>query len=190
MLFKPLPKYEEYLISESGDIWSTKSNKMFTKRKNSSGYFQVELTDGKQPKRFLVHRLVASAYLGLDIFDTSKEVDHIDNDKTNNHYSNLQILTRKQHLKKTLESQGFRARSSCSGCGVKLNNRYSSPKIGKCIRCRTKEKDLSEEELVSLIKEKGSWVQAAKLVGMSDNGLRKMYKRVSGGKDPKLVKKL
>lgn len=43
-----------------------------------------------------VHRLVAEAYLGA----SDLCVDHIDNDKTNNHVSNLQYLTRAENINK------------------------------------------------------------------------------------------
>lgn len=189
--FKPVPEHPQYLVSESGEVYSTLTNKLFTKRVNSAGYYQTCFWLEGKNKYFLVSRVVASAYLGMSLYDETVEVDHIDNDKSNNHYTNLQVLSKKDHKAKTLKDRNHKAARYCSSCGLKIKyKKYNeSYKLFKCKSCRIKRKQLSEEEIENLIKELGSWLGAAKKIGMSDNGLRKMYIRVSGGKDPKLLKK-
>jgi hypothetical protein len=57
-------------------------------------------------KRFLVHRIIAMVYLGLDISNTKIEVDHIDRCRTNNHIDNLRIVSHKENAFNT-NSKGY-----------------------------------------------------------------------------------
>lgn len=73
------------------------------KVRNNNGrtlpYMEIRLRDGSPRhvhcKSFLVHRLVAQAFVG-ELFDGC-HVDHIDGDHAHNHWSNLRILTAQQH---------------------------------------------------------------------------------------------
>jgi hypothetical protein len=62
-------------------------------------YVEVKLRDGSPRnvccKSFLVHRLVAQAFVG-ELFE-SAQVDHIDGNHSNNHWSNLRVLSAKDH---------------------------------------------------------------------------------------------
>lgn len=60
-------------------------------RESNCGYMRVGLRDGKRQVSFLVHRLVAIAY--VDGFMDGLVVNHKDGDKKNNHYSNLEWVT-------------------------------------------------------------------------------------------------
>lgn len=57
-------------------------------RHNNWGYCQVKLSKGDKTKMFLVHRLVASAFIPNP--DNLPCVNHIDEDKTNNCVDNLE----------------------------------------------------------------------------------------------------
>ncbi len=46
-----------------------------------------------------VHQMVAECYIGF--CPLGYEVDHIDGDKSNNHFSNLQYLTKEDNIKKS-----------------------------------------------------------------------------------------
>ena len=77
-----------YSISEDGKVYS-KINKRFLKPKlMKDGYMDLLLVceDGKR-RHFRIHRLVASTY--LDNPNNYPIVLHLDNNKINNHYSNL-----------------------------------------------------------------------------------------------------
>lgn len=73
------------------------------KKRSANGrtlpYMEIRLRDGSprdvRCKIFLVHRLVAQAFVG-ELFEGA-QVDHIDGDHSNNHYTNLRILTPQQH---------------------------------------------------------------------------------------------
>lgn len=187
--FVPIPEYPEYLVSPKGDVWSTKNDRLLTNQLSSRVYYQTCLFSGGKKRHLSISRIVASAFLGMNLYDDSVEVDHIDTDTTNNHYSNLQVLTVEEHRRKTFEDKGIKPTLSCLGCGVKLRARNETYESQTCKSCQTKEKDLTEQEICSLLSEHGSWSKASKAVGISDNGLRKMYKRVSGGKNPKYINK-
>jgi hypothetical protein len=73
------------------------------KKRSSTGrtlpYFEVKFRDGSPRnvccKSFLVHRLVAQAFVG-ELFEGS-QVDHIDGNHSNNHWNNLRVLSAKDH---------------------------------------------------------------------------------------------
>lgn len=56
-------------------------------------YKKVQLTKDKKVKDFLVHQLVAMAFLGHIPCGLKRIVDHINNDKLDNRVENLQITT-------------------------------------------------------------------------------------------------
>jgi hypothetical protein len=74
-----------------------------TKKRKDNGrtlpYIEVRFRDGSPRhvhcKAFLVHRLVAQAFVG-ELFDGC-HVDHIDGDHQNNHWTNLRILSAREH---------------------------------------------------------------------------------------------
>ena len=69
------------------------------------GYYRVLLFDNAGKKRFRpIHRLVAEAFVSGD---TSLVVDHVDGNKTNNHYSNLEFVTVKENTNRA-ENLGLR----------------------------------------------------------------------------------
>lgn len=98
---KPVPGFEKlYEVSSHGRV--SNYRKVMKFYKINSGYLCVKLTNGEAIKAFLVHRLVAAAFLPNP--ENKPEVNHIDGDKTNNHVSNLEWVTsaeNKQHAHRT-----------------------------------------------------------------------------------------
>ncbi|WMM35544.1 HNH homing endonuclease [Vibrio phage PJN101] len=91
--YLPVVGFEgRYSITKCGKAWSHLRNKWLTTRPNTKGYLTVDLRDtqGKQHTK-KVHRLVAISFIpNPDNLDT---VDHVDEDKLNNHADNLQWLS-------------------------------------------------------------------------------------------------
>ena len=80
-----------YLVSEFGKVWSNHTNKFLSPHLNK-GYSVHNLrVNGERVKKF-THHLVAETWVAPRPSD-EYHTDHIDNDKLNNHYSNLRWVT-------------------------------------------------------------------------------------------------
>ena len=87
--FKPIPNYKRYYVSEHGEVYDTKFEKLMTPNING-GYKCLNLyrDDGKKVLE-KVHRCVACAYLTKP--DNAENiVIHKTEDRLNNHVSNLE----------------------------------------------------------------------------------------------------
>lgn len=90
MRFKMLGRYRIY---ENGQVYSEISDKFLKPDTDRNGYEQVTLSLDKRPVREKVHRLVAKMFIPLTDEDIDKKrtaVNHIDGNKNNNHYINLE----------------------------------------------------------------------------------------------------
>ena len=92
-IWKPIKNYEElYEVSNLGNVRNAKTFKTLRKIKHRQGYQMTSLyKDGKQ-KCFLIHRLVAIAF--IENPKNLKEINHIDENKENNVVSNLEWCDR------------------------------------------------------------------------------------------------
>lgn len=92
-----------YEISEYGDIKNTKTGKLRKIKPNIHGYMEVDLYKNGKVFYKKVHRLVAETFLNAP--DNSEEfiVMHLDNDKTNNHYTNLKWGTVSENTKQAYD---------------------------------------------------------------------------------------
>ena len=102
-IYKEIPGFPGYLISESGNIFSNKRKKFISHAFNWAGYKVATITnsDGyRAPQK--IHRLVYSAFIGK--LDKNKVIDHIDNNRLNNHYTNLRQITASENSRKSFIS--------------------------------------------------------------------------------------
>lgn len=84
----------EYIISDCGDIYSLKTNKMLTnKYKTHDGYRVITLSHKNKYKPYRIHRLVAKTF--IDNPNNFPEINHKDENKSNNHVSNLEWCDRR-----------------------------------------------------------------------------------------------
>lgn len=92
-----------FLVSPSGEIFRRRGD-VYKSAKPSittAGYFSVSATINGKQKRFLVHRLIAMAYIPNP--EQKPYVNHIDGNKKNNHIGNLEWCTSQEnsrHAKK------------------------------------------------------------------------------------------
>lgn len=102
---KALKEDSDYLIYEDGSLFSKKSNRFLSGKLDNVGYKMYALAIGnnlgisgkRKSKMVYVHRLVAQYF--LDNPDNLPYVHHKDENKLNNHVSNLEWVTPKQNMK-------------------------------------------------------------------------------------------
>lgn len=93
---KQLPNFSDYIIlPNEGLIWSKKRGR-FVGSKQPKGYYYATLTDdnGKQTHRRL-HRVIWEAVNGS--IPEGLQVNHIDENKSNNRIENLNLMTSKEN---------------------------------------------------------------------------------------------
>jgi len=127
-VFRNIVGFDEYQVSNLGRIKSFKNgNERILKQYiHKSGYCIVGLTaNGKEFKK-RIHILVAEAFLNHDTDNKfSMIVDHINNVKTDNRTSNLQVVT----IRTNSSKDQFRKGTSSNFTGVsfyKQNNKWAS----------------------------------------------------------------
>lgn len=88
-----------YFISEDGMVYSKIKKSWFKPKLNAYGYVYYCLTYGL-PKStwFFAHTLVALKYIGKPPTD-KHEIDHLDNNVMNNHYTNLMWRTHSDNIR-------------------------------------------------------------------------------------------
>lgn len=96
-----------YYVTDDGQIWSEKTHKYLTQRKDKDGYLKVRLssTDLKpgQTHTYSVHRIVLENFKPVENME-NLQVNHIDGDKTNNTLSNLEWVTCKENIQHAIDN--------------------------------------------------------------------------------------
>jgi hypothetical protein len=93
---KPIKHYEDYKIDENGNVFLVNNN-LPVRVCYSHGYKIVRLKNKHGAKFFRVHRLVAMCYHASKEFEGAV-VNHLDGNKLNNHFSNLEWCTRAENV--------------------------------------------------------------------------------------------
>ena len=91
-----------YEIHSDGRVFSLKRNKYLKTSDNGSGYIQVTLSSNSNRKTFYIHRLVAEYFCKNK--RNCNEVNHLDGNKSNNNYTNLEWCTRSENIIHAIEN--------------------------------------------------------------------------------------
>lgn len=108
-VWKPIDGFEDYYqVSSLGRVKSCdrlvtrngrkvlRIGKVLKQAKDGGGYLQVFLCKDGKPTIFSVHRLVYEAFHGQ--IPEGMQVNHIDEDKSNNRIENLNVMTSKENI--------------------------------------------------------------------------------------------
>ena len=126
-IWKDIEGYEGlYQVSNMGNVRSlnyhlTGKTQILRPRFNGRGYLRVILCKDRKGKGHSVHRLVAATFLPNP--DGLPQVDHIDEDKTNNRVENLEWCDCAHNINHGTHNERI--------ASARLNN----PRISKRVRC-------------------------------------------------------
>lgn len=182
-MYKTIPEFPEYSISKSGDVYSNHVGRCLSHYLNNAGYPCVKLSLNGKENTLLISRLLCRVYKDLPNLYSRLEVDHKDRNPANFDLDNLQVLTKEEHLKKTLSDRGHLSVHYCS-CGA-----VRSREATQCKSCylNSVTSTVSKDKIEYWVRN-FSWVRAGKELGLSDNGVRKRYRALGG--DPKAIKNI
>lgn len=96
---KEFKKYDSfYFVSADGDVYSTYKKGLLKHSIDIDGYHRVDI-HGKHMK---IHKLVYLVWIGP--IHNGLQINHIDDDKDNNHYSNLYLGTQKENIQDCIKN--------------------------------------------------------------------------------------
>lgn len=127
---KIIESFPNYSISETGEIFNILRKRRLKTQLDHAGYEKVALHHQGKVKVFLVHRLVAEAYIPNP--DNLPQINHKDMVKSNNCVSNLEWCTSKYNVNyggphsPISKMRKARARPVVQICNGEIVGRYKS----------------------------------------------------------------
>ena len=91
MIWKKIGGFQNYSISDEGNVRNDNTMKLLKQHLNNKGYPMVNLWKNNKGQWKTIHRLVAIAFIPNPL--GKKEVNHIDGNKKNNKTDNLEWCT-------------------------------------------------------------------------------------------------
>lgn len=108
-----------YEISEDGRIFRNVKSKKQSKivldmHHSKTGYYKTMVCLKGKTRRVMIHKVVAECWLGDK--PEGYEIDHIDRNAHNNHYTNLRYVTHSEQMKNRVLSERIinQARQNCA----------------------------------------------------------------------------
>lgn len=157
-IWKPVLGYGNYIISNYGRVKNRFTGHILADKVEKNGYVRVHLSNQGTAKLFLLHRLVACAFVPNP--DNHPTVNHIDENKQNNRADNLEW------------------------CDMSYQNSYG---VGAENRNKAKERPVVQFDLSwNKVKEWGSIAEAADALGLERSTIvavckgKRRYKSTGG----------
>tara|TARA_R110000765_G_scaffold374726_1_gene465302 strand:- start:11 stop:469 length:459 start_codon:yes stop_codon:yes gene_type:complete len=148
-IFKLIPNYKNYQISNYGNILSLNKNDLMKPYINQ-GRKQILLYKEGKRKKYYIHQLVAMAFLNHKPCGLNLVVDHIDNNPLNNRLDNLQLISQRENSSKDK-----------TDVGISWNKRRNKWRVS--IKINGKQKNL------------GRYVEKQDALNAYQNALNKIY---------------
>ena len=101
--YKKIDGYDNYEISNFGNVRNTDTGRILKTCKNSDGYYHLNLNKNGITKTIKIHRLIALHFIPNP--ENLREIDHIDQDKVNNSISNLRWISPSNNLRNRTKRQ-------------------------------------------------------------------------------------
>ena len=137
----------DYIVSSDGKIYSTnnrgraKYHQEILQRLNADGYMQITVGKTGNRSQYRVHRMVAEAFIPNP--DNLPEVNHKDNDRTNNCVDNLEWCTHVYNIQYSIDSGNHISTTDITGSNNPnygnhmLSERYrNDPELAKEMQSR------------------------------------------------------
>ena len=103
MEFKIIELYNNKLkVFENGKVlvlgkYKPNKGEYYEKWCLNKGYKRINLYHERKTKCYLIHRIIAFVFLGLDIENKKQIIDHINRDKLDNQVSNLRLVSTQEN---------------------------------------------------------------------------------------------
>ena len=130
-IWKAIPVAPMYKISNHGNVMSYQGKvpRILKQKIDKHGYHTVTLSVRKNVRKsYLVHRLVLMTFNPIDDMN-NKEVNHKDEDKSNNYLSNLEWSTSKENCNYGTRNDVIRHKRSKRVICVETGIIYESAKV-------------------------------------------------------------
>lgn len=87
----------DYWVNEKGEVFRNgkQLKPQMKKRKGKDRYYYITLSKNNKPVCDYIHRMVGELYIPNP--DNLPEIDHLDGNRFNNHYTNLEWVTSKEN---------------------------------------------------------------------------------------------
>lgn len=114
-IWKDVPNWEnKYQVSNFGRAFSKLKNKIKPLDINNYGYARLQCYDGKRREKLFIHQLVGKLFVSG--YQEGYVIDHIDGDKSNNIYTNLQWVSRSENSKRAFKNDLKEAKKKDQPC--------------------------------------------------------------------------
>lgn len=122
LIYKDIDMSDRFLISNYGNIYSLKSQKILKQTLNkSTGYYAACVSLGSRNNRKLIKTHIAVALNFVEGYKRELVVNHKDGNKRNNSADNLEWVTHKQNSIHASENGLLNIKSGCDVYNSKLS---------------------------------------------------------------------